>query len=106
MSEYLPDVYLSFRERFPDVASATDQLGASLDEAGPLDARERRLVKLGIAIGALADGAVRSNVRKALGDGATPDEIRHVAALALTTAGLPTTVAALSWVDEVLGAKT
>lgn len=106
MSEYLPDVYLSFRERFPDVAAATDELGVSLDQAGPLDARERRLVKLGIAIGALADGAVRSNVRKALGEGATPEEIRHVGLLALTTAGFPTTIAALSWIDQVLGAET
>lgn len=106
MTEYLPDVYVSFRERFPDVASATDKLGASLDEAGPLDARECRLVKLGIAVGALADGAVRSNVRKALAEGATPEEIRHVAVLAVTTAGFPTTIAALSWIDEVLGAQT
>ncbi|MDZ7676513.1 MAG: carboxymuconolactone decarboxylase family protein [Acidimicrobiales bacterium] len=105
MSEYLPDVYLSFRERFPDVAAATDHLGSALDDAGPLDARERRLVKLGIAVGALSDGAVRSNVRKALDEGATPEEIRHVAVLAVTTAGFPTAVAALSWVDEVLAAE-
>lgn len=106
MPDYLPDVYLTFRERFPDVASATDHLGAALDDAGPLDARERRLVKLGIAIGALADGAVRSNVRKALDDGASPDEIRQVAVLAVTTAGFPTAIAALGWVDEVLAAHS
>jgi 4-carboxymuconolactone decarboxylase len=105
MTDYLPDVYLSFRERYPDVAVATDELGGALDEAGPLDARVRRLVKLGIAVGALADGAVRSNVRKALDDGASPDEIRHVAVLAVTTAGFPTTIAALGWVEEVLAAR-
>lgn len=105
MSDYLPDVYVSFRERYPEVAGATDGLGAALDAAGPLDARSRRLVKLGIAVGALADGAVRSNVRKALAEGATADEIRHVALLAVTTAGFPTTIAALGWVDEVLVAE-
>jgi 4-carboxymuconolactone decarboxylase len=105
VSDYLPDIYLSFRDRFPDVAGAQDNLGAALDAAGPLDARTRRLVKLGIAVGALADGAVRSNVRKALGEGASPDEIRHVAVLAVTTAGFPTTIAALGWVDEVLEAE-
>lgn len=102
MSEYLPDIYVSFRARFPDVAGAQDDLGAALDGAGPLDPRTRRLVKLGIAIGALAEGAVRSNARKALGEGASADEIRHVAVLAVTTAGFPTAIAALGWVDEVL----
>lgn len=104
MSDYLPDIYVSFRERFPDVAKAQDDLGAALDAVGPLDGRSRRLVKLGIAIGALAEGAVRSNVRKALAEGATPDEIRHVTMLAITTAGFPAAIAALSWVDEVLEA--
>jgi alkylhydroperoxidase/carboxymuconolactone decarboxylase family protein YurZ len=106
MTSYLPDIYVSFRERYPDVAAAQDQLGARLDGAGPLDARTRRLVKLGIAIGALAEGAVRSNVRKALGEGATAEDIRHVAVLAATTAGFPTTIAALGWVDEVLNAES
>ena len=104
--DYLPEVYVSFRHRFPQVASAQDGLGAALDEAGPLDARTRRLVKLGIAIGALADGAVHSNARKALAEGATAEEIRHVAVLAITTAGFPTSVAALKWIDEVLGTES
>lgn len=59
-------------------------------------------MKLGIAIGALAEGAVRSNVRKALNEGASAEEVRQVAVLAITTAGFPTTIAALGWVDEVL----
>ena len=105
MSEYLPDIYVSFRERFPEVAGAQDNLGGALDAAGPLDDRTRRLVKLGIGIGALADGAVRSNVRKALIEGATAEEIRHVAVLAVTTAGFPTAIAAMGWVDEVLDAE-
>lgn len=100
--EYLPDVYVGLRERYPDVADALDGLGRAGEGAGPLDGREQRLVTLGIAIGALAKGAVRSNVRKALGVGATPDEIRHVAVLAITTAGFPAAVAAMGWIDEVL----
>jgi alkylhydroperoxidase/carboxymuconolactone decarboxylase family protein YurZ len=106
VSDYLPDVYVSFRQRYPEVAGAQDGVGVALDAAGPLDARTRRLVKLGIAVGALADGAVRSNARKALSEGASPEEIRHVAVLALTTAGFPTTIAALGWVDEVLDAES
>lgn len=104
MPDYLPDVYVRFRERYPDVARSLDALGESSGAAGGLDERSQRLVKLGIAIGALAEGAVRSNVRKARGLGVSDGEIRHAAVLAIATAGFPTAIAALSWIDEVLGA--
>ena len=104
MSDYLPDVYLNFRDRFPTVATALDQLGRVTQAAGPLDPRTQRLVKLGIAIGALAEGAVRSNVRKALDEGSTAEEIRHAVTLAITTVGFPAAIAALGWVDEVVKA--
>ena len=102
MPDYLPDAYLSFRELYPRVAETLDGLGAATESAGPLDGRTQRLVKLGIAIGGLAEGAVRSNVRRALAAGATPDEVRHVALLAITTTGFPTAVASLGWIEEVL----
>lgn len=102
MADYLPEIYLSFRERFPQVAGAQDQLAAEVDAAGPLDERTSRLVKLGIAVGSLSEGAVRSNVRKALAAGATPEEVQHVVLLSLTTCGFPGAVAAWAWVQEVL----
>ncbi|NIA25434.1 MAG: carboxymuconolactone decarboxylase family protein [Gammaproteobacteria bacterium] len=104
MSEYLPQTYLEFRTTYPEVSGALDHLGGAVDAAGPLDARTARLTKLGIAIGALAEGAVRSNVRKAVSAGATPDEIRQVALSAITTVGFPAAIAALGWIDEVLKA--
>jgi alkylhydroperoxidase/carboxymuconolactone decarboxylase family protein YurZ len=100
--EYLPDVYIGFRHDYPAVSAALDGLGEAVDGAGPLDERTARLVKLGLAIGATADGAVRSNARKALAAGATPAEVRHVAMLAITTCGFPTAIAGLGWVDDVL----
>jgi 4-carboxymuconolactone decarboxylase len=54
-----------------------------------------------MAIGAEAEGAVRSNVRKALEHGATLDEVRAVALGAITTCGFPTAIAALGWIEEV-----
>ncbi len=102
--EHLPEVYLSFREGFPEVAAALDALGEAVDGAGPLDERGVRLVKLGLAIGALAEGSVRSNARRALAAGATAEEIRQVGILAITTCGFPTAIAGLGWIDEVLGA--
>ncbi|MEE9246909.1 MAG: carboxymuconolactone decarboxylase family protein, partial [Gemmatimonadota bacterium] len=79
-------------------------LGAASDDAGPLDARTQRLVKLAIAVGASAEGAVRSNVRKARDTGAGPEEIRQVGVLAVTTVGFPAAIAGLSWIEDVLAA--
>jgi len=101
---YLPGVYRGFRGAYPDVATALDGLAKAVDGAGGFDERTSRLLKLGIAIGAEAEGAVRSNVRKALSAGATADEVRHVALLAITTCGFPAAVAAFGWIDEVLSA--
>jgi 4-carboxymuconolactone decarboxylase len=103
MADYLPDIYVSFRKRFPQVTDAQDRVAAEIDAAGPLDERTSRLVKLGIAVGSVSEGAVRSNVRKALAAGATPEEVEHVILLSLTTRGFPAAVAAWGWVHEVLG---
>jgi len=101
---YLPQIYTRFREQFPDLSESLDSMGDSADRAGPLDDRTRRLVKLGIAVGAMAEGTVRSNARRALEAGATPAEVLHVVALSVSTRGFPAAVAAYSWVDGVLRA--
>jgi alkylhydroperoxidase/carboxymuconolactone decarboxylase family protein YurZ len=59
-----------------------------------------------MAIGAEAEGAVRSNVRKAIEHGATLDEVRAVALGAITTCGFPTAIAALGWIEEVAVAES
>jgi 4-carboxymuconolactone decarboxylase len=94
-NDYLALAYQNFRATYPEVANPLDQLGQAADVAGPLDERPRRLVHLGIAIGALAEGAVRSNVRKALDAGVSVDEIRQVSLLAITTSGFPNAIAGL-----------
>lgn len=104
MSPYLPDAYVSFRDRHPDVAAALDGVGAAVDESGPLDEKAMRLVKLALAVAASAEGAVRSNTRKALAAGASQEEIRQVALAGITTVGFPAVIAALGWIDEVVGA--
>jgi 4-carboxymuconolactone decarboxylase len=102
MTDYLPEVYQHFQRRFPAVKGAFDALGAAEHDAGPLGERERRLIKLGIAVGAQSEGAVRSHVRKLLGIGVSEAEIVHTIVLALTTIGFPATNAALSWAEKVL----
>lgn len=105
-SEYLPEIFEQFRRDFPRVAAAYRELSGTLHEAGPLDEKSRRLVKLAISVGCESEGAVRSHVRQALDEGISQAEIEHVVMLGLTTAGLPRTIAALKWAREVLQART
>ncbi|MEH1017420.1 carboxymuconolactone decarboxylase family protein [Micromonospora sp. CPCC 206060] len=105
MAEYLPSIYRQFLERFPDVAEAQGALARVVRDRNSFDDRTDRLIKLALAIGAEAEGAVRSNVRKAMAHGATLDQVRGVALNAITTCGFPTAIAALSWIEDVAAAE-
>lgn len=100
--EYLPDIYQEFKQQFPDIDMAHDELALKCLNWGPLDEKTRRLVKLGIAMGLSSEGAVRSHARRGLEEGISPNELRHAVVLALTTIGFPTMIAAMKWVDQVI----
>jgi alkylhydroperoxidase/carboxymuconolactone decarboxylase family protein YurZ len=96
-----PDTYREFTQRYPKVGKAWEMLGdAGLE--GPLDEKTARLVKLGIAIGCMREGAVHSATRKSLARGCSREAIEQVIALAGSTLGLPATVAAYTWIRDVL----
>lgn len=99
----IPRRFEQFTDAYPEIARAYEQLGTACHLAGPLPKKERALIKLAIAIGAWLEGAVHSHVRKALEAGASPEEIRHTALLALPTIGFPSTMAVLTWIDDILG---
>ena len=103
---YLPEVYESFSKKYPDVFKDYQKLGATCRAAGPLEEKCQNLIKLGISIGANSRGAIMSSTRKALAEGATPEEISHAVLLSLTTTGFPNMMAAMGWVNEVLGTET
>jgi len=102
LKELPPSGAGEFATRFPQLWDAYAALGSACAEAGPLDARTRRLVKLGLAIGASSEGAVHSHTRQALEEGASPEELRQVATLAITTLGFPAAMAGLSWINDIL----
>ena len=102
IDESLPPIVEGLTHTHPKLWEAYNRLGQAAAEAGPLDARAERLVKLAIAVGAGREGAVHSHVRRALGFGLSRDEIRHVAFLAITTVGWPAAIAALSWIEDAL----
>jgi hypothetical protein len=61
-----------------------------------------RLVTLGITVGALAEGSVRSNTRRALAVGAGADVLRQDRVVRDHHSRLPAAIAALGWIDEVI----
>jgi AhpD family alkylhydroperoxidase len=87
---------------FPAIAAAYEQLATAAHDQGPLDDKTRQLVKLALAIGMGHEGAVHAHTRRALAAGIHPAEIKHVVTLAVTTMGMPNTVAAFTWVNDIL----
>ena len=96
-----PETYEAFVQRFSELAQGWGLL-AEAGRRGPLDERTARLIKLGVAIGAMRQGAVHAGVRKALAQGIPCEAIEQVIALAAGTLGLPATVAVFSWVEDCL----
>jgi alkylhydroperoxidase/carboxymuconolactone decarboxylase family protein YurZ len=92
-------------ERHPEIWEKFSELGKACADAGPLDNRTRHLVKLALAAGAGLEGATHSHVRRARADGVSPEDIHHVALLAIPTLGLPTAVRTLTWMDDILKAE-
>jgi alkylhydroperoxidase/carboxymuconolactone decarboxylase family protein YurZ len=103
MKRDLPSGAGRLADRHPKVWVAYEHLGEAVAEGGPLDAKTRRLVKLALAIGCASEGAVYSHVRRAIAEGMTADELRHVMLPTIPTLGLPAAAKALTWVDDILG---
>ena len=98
----LPKSYQQFGEEFPAVYAAYENLGAAAANAGPLDAKTRELIKLGMAAASRSESGVQSHTHRALEAGASADEIRHTLLLGINTLGFSTMMAALSWARQAI----
>jgi AhpD family alkylhydroperoxidase len=98
----LPKRFEKLNQDYPEVAKAYEALGKAVHTSSPLDEKTRALIKLAISTGAGLEGAVHSHTRKAIELGISKEEIRQTILLALPTIGLPSTMAAMSWVDDIL----
>ncbi len=101
----LPKTYQEFRTLHPKVYAAYESLGTTAAEAGPLDAKVRELIKLGMAAANGSESGVQSHVHRALESGATEDEIEHALLLGVNTLGFSRMMAALTWARGALGAQ-
>jgi 4-carboxymuconolactone decarboxylase len=100
----LPQAYQQFQQSHEKVAQAYEQLGAAAAESGPLDAKTRELVKLGMAAAIKSESAVHSHTHRALEAGATPAEVEHAVVLGVTTVGFSAMMTALAWAQAAIGA--
>lgn len=101
----IPKRFEKFQTDYSEVSQAYEMLGNAIHKAGPLDDKTRALIKLAISTGARLEGAVHSHTRKALAAGCSKEEIKQTVLLALPTIGLPSTMAAMSWVEDVIEKK-
>ncbi len=96
-----PAPYLRLTEQHPELVEAYERFASVAHESGPLSERERRLVKLALAIASNSEGATHSHVRQGLAAGLEVADMRHVAFLAATTAGFPVTMRAITWIEDI-----
>ena len=85
----------------PELWRAFQALGAATGAAGPLSEREQRLVNLALALGGDSEGATHSHTRRGLAEGVSPEELEHIAFLAITTLGWPQAIRGLTWIRDV-----
>lgn len=103
MSDKMPGAAGELAEQQPDIWRAYAALGKATADCGPLTDREKRLVKLALAIGAGSEGAVHSHTRRARNEGIDAEAIMQVAMLAIGPLGLPRAVAAKTWIEDIKG---
>jgi 4-carboxymuconolactone decarboxylase len=95
-----PKFYTEFIAKYPEVGKKYEELGELVHESGPLNDRERALIKLAISGSHLYHSAFKSHLRKAVQAGITRKEIEHVALLMLPTVGFPTMMAVMRLIED------
>ena len=93
--------YHYLKSNFPEVLDAVENLGATVRQAGPLDKKTTELIQLSVAAATGSTGAVHSHAKRALGAGASRQEIEHALLVLVSTIGFPKVAAALAWIQEV-----
>ncbi len=101
----LPKPYQQFRTDHSSVYAAYEQLGEAVANGGPLDAKVRELIKLGMAAANRSESAVQSHTYRALDSGATPEEIEHALLLGINTLGFSIMMAAMTWARQAIAGR-
>ncbi|MBZ8118807.1 carboxymuconolactone decarboxylase family protein [Roseovarius sp. LXJ103] len=100
MTKQMPGAAGDLADQPPSIWSAYSSFGKACAEASPLSARERRLVKLALAIGTNSEEAVPSHTHRARAKGIEDAALHQVALLAIGPLGLPRAVASKTWTED------
>lgn len=100
-----PKFYTSFLKKYQEVGEQYEKLGEVVHQQGPLNERDRALVKLAISGSNMLHSALKSHIKKAVAAGVTREEIEHVALLLLPTVGFPTMMAMMGVVEDQYSGK-
>lgn len=100
-----PKFYEEFVKKYPLVADTYEELGNAVHDQGPLNERDRALIKLAISGSHLYSSAFKAHIRKAIATGVSREEIEHLVLLFLPTIGFPTMMAAMGIVTEQMEKK-
>jgi len=103
--EKYPKNYEMIQKKFSQLMTAHEEAGKIAKDSGPLDMKTANLVQLAACVALRSEGGVHSHVRRAMEAGASKDDIYHTLALLISTVGFPTTAAAFSWVNDLIGKK-
>lgn len=100
-----PKFYETFVQKYPSVATKYEELGDAVHDLGPLNERDRALIKLAISGSHLYSSAFKAHIRKASASGISREEIEHLVLLFLPTVGFPAMMAAMGIVEEQMNKK-
>jgi len=100
-----PTFYQAFAAAHPAVVKAYEALGEASRTAGPLDPAHAEIVKLAFAAGGRIESGVRAHTRRALDAGATPEQLRHAAILAITTLGFPSAMSVRGMIEDEIAKR-
>lgn len=101
MTKSMPGAAGDLPEEHLDVWEAYAAMGKATADCGPMKDREKRLVKLALAIGAGSEGAVHSHTRRVRSEGIEAEAIMQVAMPAIGPLGLARAVAAKTWIEDI-----
>jgi AhpD family alkylhydroperoxidase len=101
----LPPAFQSMKDAYPEIWDSQWALNLHCDEAGPLDARTRELIKVAVLAAAGYEQSVKGHTALALAAGATPAEVRQAVLLAAGPVGIPAVAYGLTWVDQALAVE-
>lgn len=105
MKSSIPKHYEKNKAAFPAYFEAIEKLGETLRETSPLPEKVMCLINLAAAAAIQSEGSVHSHTRRAVEAGVPAEEIRHSILLLTSTIGFPRTMAAMSWVNDLLPEK-